>query len=142
MEWTGNEPEIHNSNERVDENIPLVISESCPVSGGGGGGGEDDVSIPETPLYEDHNSNFENSEVDDEAEEANRNSLERTLRKETTLAQGRDSVRLECFAPGGTPIQGKSYTITAAGATLGRKQLNTIAFSHNILVSGLCCPVG
>ncbi len=138
MEWAGNEIERNNSTERADENIPILISETCPVSGGG----EDDASIPETPLHEDCQSDFESSEVDDEVEEANRNILERTLRKETMLAQGREWVRLECFAPEGTPIQGKHYTITAAGATLGRKQLNTIAFSHTIKVSGLCCYVG
>eukprot|EP00957_Ditylum_brightwellii_P074982 5698345-Ditylum_brightwellii.AAC.1 len=37
---------------------------------------------------------------------------------------------LRCFAPEGTPIQGKEYPITKDGATLGRKQGNTISFSH------------
>mmetsp|Transcript_4742 Transcript_4742/g.7201 ORF Transcript_4742/g.7201 Transcript_4742/m.7201 type:complete len:565 (+) Transcript_4742:214-1908(+) len=39
---------------------------------------------------------------------------------------------LRCFAPEGTPIQNKEYPISKKGATLGRKQSNTISFSHEV----------
>jgi FHA domain len=39
-------------------------------------------------------------------------------------------VQLECFAPEGTPIQGRRYKVDREGASLGRKQSNAIAFSH------------
>lgn len=39
---------------------------------------------------------------------------------------------LKCFAPEGTPIQGNKYPITKQGATLGRKQGNSISFSHEV----------
>ena len=39
---------------------------------------------------------------------------------------------LRCFAPEGTPIQNKEYPISEEGATLGRKQSNTISFSHEV----------
>lgn len=39
---------------------------------------------------------------------------------------------LRCFAPEGTPIQNRKYPISREGATLGRKQSNTISFSHPV----------
>jgi len=39
---------------------------------------------------------------------------------------------LRCFAPEGTPIQGREYPVTKQGATLGRKQGNSISFSHRV----------
>jgi len=41
-------------------------------------------------------------------------------------------ISLRCFAPEGTPIQGKEYFIGKEGATLGRKQGNSISFSHRV----------
>lgn len=34
---------------------------------------------------------------------------------------------LTCCGPDGSPLQGKAYTVTTSGGTLGRKQTNTIA---------------
>lgn len=42
-------------------------------------------------------------------------------------------LHLRCFAPEGTPIQNRKYPISRKGATLGRKQSNTISFSHQVL---------
>ncbi|CBJ26008.1 armadillo/beta-catenin repeat family protein / U-box domain-containing protein [Ectocarpus siliculosus] len=39
-------------------------------------------------------------------------------------------VCLECFAPEGTPIQGKRFFVGREGATLGGRKTNTIAFSY------------
>eukprot|EP00586_Coscinodiscus_wailesii_P005419 CAMPEP_0172486438 /NCGR_PEP_ID=MMETSP1066-20121228/15030_1 /TAXON_ID=671091 /ORGANISM="Coscinodiscus wailesii, Strain CCMP2513" /LENGTH=594 /DNA_ID=CAMNT_0013252407 /DNA_START=85 /DNA_END=1866 /DNA_ORIENTATION=- len=39
---------------------------------------------------------------------------------------------LRCFAPEGTPIQGREYAVGRSGATLGRKQGNSISFSHKV----------
>lgn len=39
---------------------------------------------------------------------------------------------LKCFAPEGTPIQGKEYFVGREGATIGRKVQNTISFCHRI----------
>ena len=39
---------------------------------------------------------------------------------------------LRCFAPEGTPIQNRNYSISKDGATLGRKQSNNISFSHPV----------
>ena len=39
---------------------------------------------------------------------------------------------LKCFAPEGTPIQGKTYVVGPGPATLGRKQTNSISFSDNV----------
>mmetsp|Transcript_8198 Transcript_8198/g.14899 ORF Transcript_8198/g.14899 Transcript_8198/m.14899 type:complete len:451 (-) Transcript_8198:31-1383(-) len=38
----------------------------------------------------------------------------------------------KCFAPEGTPIQGKIYPVTPSGATLGRKTCNSISFSQTV----------
>ncbi len=138
MQWIGDELEMDNSRELVDELDPLIIPlSSCPSAGG-----TDDASIPETPLHEDNKSDMDSCDVDDE--EVNKSILERTLMNETMIAQGRDAVRLKCFAPEGTPIQGNCFTVTSAGATLGRKQMNTIAFCHYIKVRELSLryPVG
>ncbi len=114
-----------------------MLGDSCPISTGG----EDDISVPETPLHESDEGHFECAEVDDEEVEANRSILRRTLRKEAIMAQGRDTIQLQCFAPEGTPIQGNTYTVTSTGATLGRKQLNTIAFSHNVKVKAVVASI-
>mmetsp|Transcript_27222 Transcript_27222/g.35295 ORF Transcript_27222/g.35295 Transcript_27222/m.35295 type:complete len:490 (-) Transcript_27222:186-1655(-) len=53
-------------------------------------------------------------------------------KEEKSATQGHTSIVLECFAPEGTPIQGKTYHIGPDGATLGRKQTNTISFSHEV----------
>ncbi|CAN0329315.1 unnamed protein product [Discosporangium mesarthrocarpum] len=58
--------------------------------------------------------------------------MERSLEAATRLAKGHRSVILECFAPEGTPIQGCRFFVGREGATLGRKQSNTIAFSHEV----------
>lgn len=42
-------------------------------------------------------------------------------------------IHLRCFAPEGTPIQNRKYAVTRKGATLGRKQSNTISFCHEVL---------
>ena len=39
---------------------------------------------------------------------------------------------LRCFAPEGTPIQNMEYLIDESIGTLGRKQTNTISFSHEV----------
>jgi len=39
---------------------------------------------------------------------------------------------LRCYAPEGTPIQGREFPIAKNGATLGRKPQNTISFSHTL----------
>jgi hypothetical protein len=41
-------------------------------------------------------------------------------------------ISLKCFAPEGTPIQGKEFFVGKAGATIGRKVQNTISFCHRI----------
>lgn len=53
-------------------------------------------------------------------------------KEEKSGTQGHSSIILECFAPEGTPIQGKTFKIGPNGATLGRKQTNTISFSHEV----------
>lgn len=42
-------------------------------------------------------------------------------------------ITLRCFAPEGTPIQNRRFPVTRRGATLGRKQSNTISFSHSLV---------
>lgn len=42
----------------------------------------------------------------------------------------KEVLTLLCFAPEGTPIQNRSYKIYKSGATLGRRQGNTISFSQ------------
>mmetsp|Transcript_14072 Transcript_14072/g.20798 ORF Transcript_14072/g.20798 Transcript_14072/m.20798 type:complete len:478 (+) Transcript_14072:189-1622(+) len=51
---------------------------------------------------------------------------------EIKQSRGHRSLQLECFAPEGTPIQGRQYSVGREGTTLGRKQNNTIAFSHMV----------
>jgi len=46
--------------------------------------------------------------------------------------EGEDHIVLKCFAPEGTPIQGREFPVGLKGATLGRKQGNTISFSHKV----------
>lgn len=43
---------------------------------------------------------------------------------------GEAALGLECFAPDGSPLQGKIFKITDKGATLGRRTTNAVAFSH------------
>jgi len=50
----------------------------------------------------------------------------------TNSINGPPVLMLRCFAPEGTPIQNKEYPISKMGATLGRKQSNTISFSHEV----------
>ena len=46
---------------------------------------------------------------------------------------GRPLLVLRCFAPEGTPIQGREFALTSRGATLGRRQGNTVSFSHRVV---------
>ncbi|CAN0064908.1 unnamed protein product [Ectocarpus sp. 4 AP-2014] len=59
---------------------------------------------------------------------------EKELEAGVKLGRGNPRVCLECFAPGGTPIQaskhGKRFFVGREGATLGVKNTNTIAFSY------------
>jgi len=41
-------------------------------------------------------------------------------------------ISLKCFAPEGTPLQGREFFVGKAGATIGRKVQNTISFCHRI----------
>ncbi|GMH90904.1 hypothetical protein TL16_g11903 [Triparma laevis f. inornata] len=51
--------------------------------------------------------------------------------EENYLFPGPDpNLSVKCFAPEGTPIQGKIYEVGRTGATLGRKTCNTISFSQ------------
>eukprot|EP01033_Poteriospumella_lacustris_P012592 gene12592-9009_t len=50
---------------------------------------------------------------------------DRTMKRAASFAKRR--CVLTCCAPDGSPLQGKSFTVTTAGGTLGRKQTNTIA---------------
>ncbi|CAM9453747.1 unnamed protein product [Chrysoparadoxa australica] len=48
------------------------------------------------------------------------------------LAADHSQLELACFAPEGTPIQGNKYYVGKQGSSLGRKQSNSIAFSHEV----------
>lgn len=50
---------------------------------------------------------------------------DRTMKRAASFAKRR--CVLTCCAPDGSPLQGKTFTVTTAGGTLGRKQTNTIA---------------
>lgn len=49
-----------------------------------------------------------------------------------TAEQGYAKLRLTCFAPELSPIQGTSYIVGKEGATIGRRSTNTIHFSHMV----------
>jgi len=51
---------------------------------------------------------------------------------EAKASETESLVILRCFAPEGTPIQGREYPVGQHGATLGRKQGNSISFSHKV----------
>jgi len=42
------------------------------------------------------------------------------------------SLALECFAPEGSPLQGRVFALDHRGATLGRRVTNAVAFSHEV----------
>lgn len=92
------------------------------------GGGEDDASVPDTPMGEDKTDIIE----DEEEAAASQKILELTIEQELKLAHAHKVVELECFAPEGTPIQGHKFLISREGATLGRRQSNTVPFSHEV----------
>ncbi|CAN0470550.1 unnamed protein product [Ectocarpus sp. 12 AP-2014] len=55
---------------------------------------------------------------------------EKELEAGVKLGRGNPRVCLECFAPEGTPIQGKRFVVGREGVTLGGRSTNTIAFSY------------
>lgn len=56
----------------------------------------------------------------------------RAFKAEAKLASGFNTLLLSCFAPEGTPIQGRQYLVDREGAKLGRKPSNKIVFSHEV----------
>eukprot|EP00752_Nemacystus_decipiens_P007718 g6901.t1 len=101
-------------------------SSRSPLPHENGAGGEDDASVLDTPLQEKHGEG-DGGAPDNEKEQEG---LERSFEAGVKLAKGHRRVCLECFAPEGTPIQGSRFFVGRDGATLGRRQTNTIAFSH------------
>eukprot|EP00904_Undaria_pinnatifida_P004994 jgi/Undpi1/1624/HiC_scaffold_11.g05014.m1 len=93
-------------------------SSRSPLPHENAAGGEDDASVLDTPLQDKHGDGGDGGSTNDENE---LEGLEKSFQAGVKLARGHRRVCLECFAPEGTPIQ---------GATLGRRQTNTIAFSH------------
>ncbi|CAN0400253.1 unnamed protein product [Pylaiella littoralis] len=102
-------------------------SSRSPLPHDNGAGGEDDASVLDTPLQEKHRGEGEGGVSDDEKE---LEGLEKSFEAGVKLAKGHRRLCLECFAPEGTPIQGSRFFVGRKGATLGRRQTNTIAFSH------------
>eukprot|EP00903_Cladosiphon_okamuranus_P019148 g17614.t2 len=101
-------------------------SSRSPLPHENGAGGEDDASVLDTPL-QDKRGEGDGGTSDDEKE---MEGLEKSFEAGAKLAKGHRRVCLECFAPEGTPIQGSRFFVGRGGATLGRRQTNTIAFSH------------
>ncbi|KAG5187994.1 WD repeat, SAM and U-box domain-containing 1 [Tribonema minus] len=92
-------------------------------------GGADDDSVADTPSP----AMAAESKDDGAAmamDEGDERSFGAAYEVEAKLARGHRALHLECFAPEGTPIQGRQYAVGRDGATLGRKQSNSIAFSH------------
>ncbi|CAN0118385.1 unnamed protein product, partial [Hapterophycus canaliculatus] len=106
-------------------------SSRSPLPHENAAGGEDDASVLDTPLQDKHRERNEGTSGDEKELEG----LEKSFEAGAKLARGHRRVCLECFAPEGTPIQaserrGSRFFVGRKGATLGRRQTNTIAFSH------------
>mmetsp|Transcript_37104 Transcript_37104/g.67200 ORF Transcript_37104/g.67200 Transcript_37104/m.67200 type:complete len:475 (+) Transcript_37104:117-1541(+) len=105
------------------------------ISKNGGEEEEEDDDDAEMRATTDGRRGLRSGEEDDEnavyLPSAFKELLDRS-KEEKSETRGHRSILLECFAPEGTPIQGKTYHIGPAGATLGRKQSNTISFSHEV----------
>jgi hypothetical protein len=56
----------------------------------------------------------------------------RVSSKPAAHIHGYSKLSLRCFAPDQSPIQGREYIVDVAGATIGRKNTNTIHFCHTI----------
>ncbi|CAM9681330.1 unnamed protein product [Phaeothamnion confervicola] len=89
---------------------------------GGGGGGSSGSG----------GSGGNGASDDEETTEAAAKSLAEAFRAEAKLARGHRQLSLRCFAPEGTPIQDREFVVGPEGATLGRKQTNTVPFSHDV----------
>jgi hypothetical protein len=80
----------------------------------------------------DDESDEDNEEEDDnEADEAEESDNEDEDADED-VDDDQPLLVLRCYAPEGTPIQGREYPVGRQGATLGRKAQNTISFSHTV----------
>ncbi|CAM9205658.1 unnamed protein product [Ectocarpus sp. 8 AP-2014] len=104
-------------------------SSRSPLPHENAAGGEDDASVLDTPLQDKHGEGEGGASGDEKELEG----LERSFEAGVKLARGHRRVCLECFAPEGTPIQASNHArffVGREGATLGRRQTNTIAFSH------------